>query len=78
MTETLRIAAAAVAALTAAPAAAFEAAGDRLSGFDSAVEGVGAEFAAEIALRTEIFAPLALVAVAALYVVAEGRILGGR
>ena len=80
MTATLRTAAAAVvAALAAGPAAAFESATDRLPGFRSVGEASGAvEVAVEVASRAEAFAPLALVAVAALYVATESRVFRGR
>ena len=81
MTRTLRTAAAALAAAAvAAPASAFEAAGDRLPTFRGveAEAAVATDLAAELLSRAEIFAPLALVAVAALYVSTESRFFGPR
>ncbi|HKK36055.1 MAG TPA: hypothetical protein VJ994_07165 [Paracoccaceae bacterium] len=70
-------AAAALSAAAAAPARAFEAAPDRLAGFHVVEPGAGELVAAALDLLTP-FGPVALVAVVALYVVAETRLFAAR
>lgn len=70
-------AAAALTAAAAAPARAFEAAPDRLAGFRAVDPGAGELAAAALDLLSP-FGPVALVAVVALYVVAETRLFAAR
>jgi hypothetical protein len=76
MTRTLR-AAAAAATVAAAPVRAFEAAPDRLGTFRPVDPGAG-QLVATAADLAAPFAPLALVAVVALYVLAESRLFAAR